>query len=118
MMSALRLYVDEDASETAVIVGSRARGIDLVATAEAGMLGRSDDEQLEFATGEGRALFTYNAADFVRIHSETLQRPGGTHCGVIVIPSQRYSTGETVRRVASFVHGTTSEAMVDQIAFL
>jgi len=45
-MAAVRLYVDEDASETAVIVGLRARGIDLVTTAEAGRLGASDVEQL------------------------------------------------------------------------
>ena len=49
-MSAVRLYVDEDASESAVIAGLRARGIDLLTTADAGREGTADEQQLEFAT--------------------------------------------------------------------
>ena len=41
-MSDVRLYVDEDASELAVIGGLRARGVDLLTTAEAERLGSSD----------------------------------------------------------------------------
>ena len=41
-MGHVRLYVDEDASETAVIVGLRARGVELLTTWEAGRLGLSD----------------------------------------------------------------------------
>lgn len=48
-MSVVRLYVDEDASESAVVTGLRARGIDLVTTVEAGRLGTTDEQQLEFA---------------------------------------------------------------------
>ena len=43
-MSAIRLYVDEDASEHAVIRGLRARGVDILTTAEAERLGTSDSE--------------------------------------------------------------------------
>ena len=37
MMSVIRLYVDEDAYENAVVLGLRARGVDLVTTVEAGL---------------------------------------------------------------------------------
>lgn len=57
-MSAVRLYVDEDASESAVVTGLRARGVDPLTTAEAGREGTADEQQLEFAAQEGRALYT------------------------------------------------------------
>ncbi|MFO0818413.1 MAG: hypothetical protein U1A77_10760 [Pirellulales bacterium] len=46
-MTVVRLYVDEDASESAVVAGLRARGVDLVTTVEANRCGASDTEQLE-----------------------------------------------------------------------
>jgi hypothetical protein len=48
-MSSVRLYVDEDASEMAVIVGLRARGVDLLTTLEAARLGTPDSDQLGYA---------------------------------------------------------------------
>lgn len=48
-MAAVRLYVDEDASESAVIAGLRARGIDLLTTAESKREGTTDEEQLAYA---------------------------------------------------------------------
>ena len=63
-MSEIRLYVDEDASETAVILGLRARGIDLLTTVEAGRWGVSDQEQLEFAIQERRIHYTFQCQRF------------------------------------------------------
>ncbi len=116
-MSEIRLYVDEDASETKVILGLRARGIDLVTTVEAGRLGVSDQEQLEFAIHGRRVLYTFNAKDFARLHREFLAN-GRSHSGIFVIPEQRYSVGEKIRRIATFLHAGTAESMTDQIAFL
>jgi len=45
-MSEVRLYVDEDASESAVVAGLRARGIDLLTTMEAKREGTTDEQQL------------------------------------------------------------------------
>jgi hypothetical protein len=88
MMANLRLYMDEDASEHAVIVGLRARGVDLLTTAEANRLGTPDAGQWEFAREEGRAIYTFNASDFARLHREYLEQ-GLSHAGIIVIPEQR-----------------------------
>ena len=41
-MTVVRLYVDEDASESAVVAGLRARGVDLVTTVESNRSGASD----------------------------------------------------------------------------
>ena len=116
-MAVVRLYVDEDASEAAVIVGLRARGVDVVTTVEAKRCGTLDAEQLEFATKQERVIYTFNASDFARLHREYLQQ-GRFHAGIVVIPEQRYSIGEKVRRLAAFVYSSTAESMVSRIEFL
>ncbi len=116
-MSIVRLYVDEDASESAVILGLRARGVDLVTTCETGRLATSDESQLAFATEVGRVIYTFNASDFARLHREFLES-GRVHAGIVVIPEQRYSIGEKIRRLASFVQATTGDAMRNRMEFL
>jgi hypothetical protein len=103
-MSEVRLYVDEDAGEAAVVQGLLARGFDVLTTADADRLGATDPEQLRFAAEHGRAIYTFNASDFARLHSEYLQN-GIDHAGIIVIPEQRYSIGEKIRRLAGLLSG-------------
>ncbi|MFO0870383.1 MAG: DUF5615 family PIN-like protein [Pirellulales bacterium] len=116
-MTVVRLYVDEDASESSVVAGLRARGVDLVTTVEANRCGTSDAEQLKFATELGRVIYTFNAGDFARLHREYLQA-GRPHAGIVVIPEQRYSIGQKVRRLAAFVHSSSAESMTSRIEFL
>lgn len=116
-MPLVRIYVDEDAAESVVVAGLRARGVDLMTTVEANRRGTSDVEQLEFATLQGRVLYTLNAGDFARLHREFLQH-GRTHAGIVVIPAQRYSIGQKVRRLAAFVQSSSAERMKSRIEFL
>jgi hypothetical protein len=116
-MSQARLYVDEDASENAVIFGLRARGIDVVSASEAGLRAASDARQLEFAISTGRVLYTFNACDFARLHGEILAQ-GRSHPGIIVIPNQRYSIGEKIRRISNFLQSRPAATLVSQIFFL
>ena len=116
-MSELLLYVDEDAGENAVIEGLRARNIDVLTTIEAGRLGSNDPSQLEFASLIGRSIYTFNISDFARLHNDYL-RQNKTHAGIIVIPDQRYSIGEKVRYLTSFISSTSAEAMVNRLEFL
>jgi hypothetical protein len=111
------LYVDEDAAEAAVIAGLRARGVDLLTTAEAGRAGTSDEQQLEFASNNGRAIYTLNLRDFARLHSEFLAATR-SHGGIIVIPEQRYSVGEKIRAVAAAVQANTADSLKNRIEFL
>jgi hypothetical protein len=113
----LRLYVDEDASEHAVVQGLRARGIDLLTALEAGQAGTSDEEQLSFAVQQARAIYTFNAGDFARLHRDWLQQDRD-HCGIVVIPDQRYSIGEKIRRIAKFVTAMTADQMNNRIEYL
>jgi hypothetical protein len=116
-VSAVRLYVDEDASEQAVVRGLRARGIDVLTTVEAGRLGTTDAEQIAFAAEQGRTIYTFNVADFARLHRQYQER-GLRHSGIAVVPDQRCSVGEKIRRVARLVRSVTAEDMVDCMEYL
>ncbi len=116
-MSDVRLYVDEDAGENAVVQGLRARGIDVLTTIEAHCCGATDPEQLSFAVQQGRAIYTFNVGDFARLHSEWISQ-GIDHHGIIVLPDQRYSVGEKIRRLGRLIAGITAEEMVNRIEYL
>ena len=116
-MSDIRLYVDEDASEHAVIRGLRARRVDVLTTAEADLLGTSDAEQLRFAVEQTRTIYTFNTGDFARLHREWLEQ-GRDHHGIVVIPDQRCSVGEKIRRVARLVASVSAADMVNRIEYL
>ena len=50
------------------------------------------------ATEQRRVLISANAGDFASLHREWLAR-NRLHSGILIIPQQRYSTGEIVRRM-------------------
>jgi hypothetical protein len=112
-----RLYFDEDASDTDLISAIRLRGIDVVGVADARTRGRTDEEQLSWATGHGRVLYGFNRGDFCRIHTR-LMRAGQNHGGIILALQQQYSIGEQMRRLLHLLNNLTAEDMVNRIEFL
>jgi hypothetical protein len=116
-MSRVRLYVDEDAEEYAVIQGLLARGLDVLTTSAEHRTGTTDAEQLAFAIELQRTLYSLNVADFACLRRERLKR-GDSHFGIVVIPDQRCSIGEKIRRLAAFVNRVTAEEMIDRMEFL
>lgn len=105
---AIRLYLDEDSVNRALILALQARGMDVTNALDAGQAGRTDSEQLEHSTAAGRVLFTYNVGDFFRLHTRLLEE-GATHGGLILAPQQRYSVGEQMRRVLRISRERSSE---------
>ncbi len=67
MMSFAALYTDEDMSALVATL-LKSRGLDITTVPEQGTLGRTDQEQLEFATSLGRCILTHNRVDFERLH--------------------------------------------------
>src|SRR5947208_2312914 len=61
----------------------RTSGYDVLTTEEAGLDTATDEEQLAFATGEGRAILTFNIRDFAPLHRQWLAA-GRSHAGIIV----------------------------------
>ena len=67
-MSQVRLYLDEDSMRRSLAFGLRARNVDVLTAAEAGMINRQDEYHLIAASADGRVLFTYNTSDYCALH--------------------------------------------------
>jgi hypothetical protein len=77
---------------TAVAKGLRRRGVDVVTTQDAGMLGADDDTQLIFATSQSRVIFTQDD-DFLRLAAAGIAyAPQGTPIGAMVRGLMEIST--------------------------
>lgn len=79
---ALRLYFDEDSMSRALIRALQARGMDVTNAVDDDMIGRSDREQLEYASSEGRVIYSFNIGDFQRLHTQFLAE-GRSHAGIM-----------------------------------
>lgn len=67
----IRLYLDEDVFKD-IAPALRARGFDAVSVHELGHYGWSDVEHLAYASAERRAIFTFNASDYIALHKKYL----------------------------------------------
>lgn len=76
MSKRIKLYTDEHVPNS-VVKGLRLRGIDVLTTKEAELLGAEDEAHLEFAVEKQRVIFTQDE-DFLRLHAKGLE-----HCGII-----------------------------------
>jgi hypothetical protein len=113
----IRLYLDEDSMDRDLIRALEARGVDAESVLESGMMGHSDLRQLEYAASCGRVLYSCNVGDFHRLHWEFMNAQR-THAGIILVPQQRYSVGEQMRRILGLVSTLSAEQMKDRLEFL
>lgn len=95
-----RLYLDEDILPDLARV-LRSAGHDVVSAHETGALGLTDEEQLERAAADDRALLTFNFHDFLRIGREWFLA-GRWHAGIVVSYHQyrRQELRELTRNVS------------------
>ena len=100
-----------------LVRGLRSRQIDVVTAAGSSMIRRKDEEHLQLATLQGRALYTFNVGDFHQIHTEWAMT-GRDHAGIILAQQKRYSTGEQIRRLLRLIGSLTGEAMRNREEFL
>ena len=71
----------------------------------------------EFAAAAGLVLVTANRGDFLRLHSAWM-RQGRNHGGIIILPQQRFSPGEVVRRLRLLLPALSDEEFRDRVEFL
>ena len=111
---AIKLYLDEDVDPLLSEV-LRDRGADCLSTKDAGNLGRTDPEQLSFATEQGRVILTFNVKDFVQIARE-YTTSNQHHSGIIV--SNHLPFRELLRRTLVLLKYHTQEDLADQLLWL
>ena len=102
---------------TALVVALRARGADLQTVAEAGLLGKDDKTQLEWAAANGRTLYTFNVSDFCKLHRDYLEH-GKEHAGIIVVPRQRYDVKQQIRLLLDLLTTKTTDDLRNGLFFL
>jgi len=110
----VELYLDEDVS---VLVAQllRARGFTALTTLEAGNLGATDEQQLEYATARQMTLLTHNRKDFERlaIQWHAVERE---HYGIIIAVKRVPS--EVVARLLPILNQRTWDEMRNQIVYI
>ena len=59
-MSQIRLYLDEDSADNSLIIAFRNASFDVVTVADVDRKSYADEQQLIWATGQGRVIYSYN----------------------------------------------------------
>jgi predicted nuclease of predicted toxin-antitoxin system len=110
MSEPVRFYLDENV-HSAVAAGLRRRGIDVLTTQEADMLGASDEAHLKLALNEGRIIFTQDD-DFLKLHARGLE-----HAGIVYV-RQQTPVGYIVRGLVLIHQVLSTEEIKGQVEFL
>ena len=87
-MAELRFQLDEHMHH-AIARALRRRGIDVITTGDADLIGATDEHQLAHGRVHGRVIVTHDD-DFLRLHSQ-----GRQHAGIAYFPRTR-AIGEIV----------------------
>jgi hypothetical protein len=100
----MRLYVDDDSVNAALIRLLRRDGHDVQVPADVGLAGRSDQAHLAHAIRERRAILTRNFGDFDDLHDLVVSAAAGHHEGILVVrydnnPRNNMSPGDIARAV-------------------
>ena len=113
----LSLYLDEDSMARSLVAALRARGADVLTVIEAGLRGKDDQVQLQWAATKKRAIYTFNVSDSCRLHRQYLEN-GTEHAGIIVVPRQRYTVKQQIRLLLNVVKTKSAEDMQNRLLFL
>ena len=92
----------------ALVRALRARGVDVLAAREAGLIQTPDQEHIEYATSLDRVILTFNVRDYTRLHYEYLST-GRHHSGIIV--SDQLQVGTLVRRLLKLMASKSATSM-------
>lgn len=107
------LYTDEDISALVATL-LKSRGFDVKTVPEQTTLGKTDSEQLEFASSLGRCLLTHNRVDFERLHLQYTEE-NKQHSGIIIVPQK--NAYEVARRIGILVSALTVDEIKNQLLY-
>lgn len=81
----MKFLLDEDLSPKIAVI-LREKGIDALSVHEIGRTGLTDQEQLEYASSEGRCFVTRNRNDYIILTRQFFSN-GSSHKGVLIVSS-------------------------------
>ncbi len=110
----ITLYTDADVGPD-LAKQLRERGFDAVSALELGRYQLSDQEQINYAVSEKRAILTFNVKHFTPLFEEYCNT-GKEHYGVIV--SDQIAFGELLRRTLNLLNTVTADEMKNNIKYL
>ena len=76
--------------DPAIAAGLRRQGIDVTTTPEVGLIGATDEQQVAYALGAGRVIFTKDS-DYLRLDAS-----GASHAGIAYCHQNARSIGEVI----------------------
>ncbi|MEH2333562.1 DUF5615 family PIN-like protein [Nostoc sp.] len=107
------LYSDEDMSALVARL-LRSRGFDIATVSEQATLGKTDREQLEFATSMSKCILTHNRVDFERLHLQYIDE-NKEHFGIIVVPQK--NAYEIAQQIGILVSTLTADEVRNQLLY-
>lgn len=87
----------------------------MLTTVEAGNIGATDREQLEYATQSKRTIFTFDLVDFVALHKSWIKE-GKSHYGILV--SHQLELKVVIQRILHFLTAIDGNEVQNQLYFL
>ncbi|NET32009.1 MAG: hypothetical protein F6K19_08395 [Cyanothece sp. SIO1E1] len=111
MSQTIRFHLDENVSSS-ITDGLRRRGIDVTTTPEQNLIAASDEEQLRFAHGQKRVIFTQDR-DFLSLHNAGYEHGGIAYC----VKGSR-SVSEILRGLILIWEVLDKAEMIGKIEFL
>jgi hypothetical protein len=117
VVTSIELYLDEDARDSDFVSALRARGVTVITASDAGLIQKSDEEHLAFAAAQACSLYTFNVADFCRIHAMWIAI-GREHAGIILGRQKQLSVGGQMQRILRLRAARTPKEMRNQVVFL
>jgi predicted nuclease of predicted toxin-antitoxin system len=108
------LYLDEDVN---VLIADlvRARGFRVLTTQAAGQVGATDENQLAFATSQGKAILTHNRVHFEALATRYFEEKQA-HSGIIV--AVRRHPKELSRRILILLDSVTADEIENKILYI
>lgn len=100
----MRLYIDDDSVDAALLRLLRRDGHDVQIPADVGLTGSRDQAHLAHAIRELRAMLTRNYRDFEDLHDLVTSAAMGHHIGILVVryddnPRNNMSPADIARAV-------------------
>ncbi len=113
----IKIYTDEDVNPI-IAAHLRRDGCDALSAHDAGRVnqGIPDDEQLEYANQQGRAIFTFNVADYIELDTQWKAKDK-IHRGIIVC-KRIENIGELIRRLKRHIDTVPPEVQNNLLLWL